>query len=97
MNSDRSVLNRLLSIFLHRPHLLFKKLFYIANIDTCDRVQFSLQGLGLPPEAELNVDSINTGHILLDNTYEDQILIKNQSLIPLEYSIDKKQRKNYWL
>ncbi|EAY09922.1 hypothetical protein TVAG_481960 [Trichomonas vaginalis G3] len=67
---------------------------YLYNIDTKERIPFPLQGSGIPPHAEINLESINAGHISFDKSYEYEILLRNNGMIPFDYEInDYKDRQ----
>lgn len=61
---------------------------YLCNLDTNERIPFSLQGSGIPPHAELNLELINTGHICFDRSYQYQALLRNSGQIPYEFEIE---------
>jgi len=66
----------------------YQETFYLYDLNNHSRIPLSMQGMGLPAEAQLSVEIINAGHILLENKYEYQIILRNTGQVPLDFMLD---------
>lgn len=63
---------------------------YLYVIETGERFHVTLQGLGLAPDAQFSVPSINIGHVFLESILEYEVVLENVGKANVEYYLEKK-------
>ena len=79
--------SQLLITFCPQKNILYTKTAYLFIAETQERIPYTFQGKGLPPEITLSIQQINIGHVPLNSTYDYQIDIENISQVPLDFSL----------